>query len=96
MERKFEIIIDKQTGAEKLLMNGNPCICPFQTKLLVPGNIAGTVGLQEYQCTSNCQFFEYNANEKTLGLRCSGVTYDPVEIKDETKVLLFNNNKAFA
>jgi len=41
-----------------LVRAGRPCICPYQTRLITAGAMAGTASINNAVCSSNCPLFE--------------------------------------
>lgn len=56
---------------------GNPKICPYQARILVPGKISGTFGVDVAVCSSQCALFYKSKNFNDVKL-CNGVTYENV------------------
>ena len=57
MENFFEIkLIRDQTNPEVVILTraGQPLLCPYATRVLVPGNIAGSYGIDHKTCNSQC------------------------------------------
>lgn len=49
----------KKTGKiYSLENNGTPCSCPFSTRVVVPGRMAGTMELNVAQCSEACPLVE--------------------------------------
>ena len=86
--KQYTIINDTKNNLHSLAANEIECICPFQTKLLVPGQLAGQIGLQQFNCSSQCMFFDYDEASQKVTLNCVQKTIE-VTTKPEAKLHLF-------
>lgn len=93
--KQYTVAIDKQTGEQQLFADDNMCVCPFQTKMLVPGQLAGQLSVQQFGCTSGCMFFNYDDQEKKVITSCTKTAFNVTE-KADTKLHLFNPDRGMA
>jgi hypothetical protein len=78
-----------------VLMKGHhPAMCPYATRLLVPGKLQGTADLNQVSCTSGCALFSLKLSTKELIADvvsqdhadvslCSGKVYSDLPIIEE-------------
>lgn len=67
----------------------DPMICPFAPRVIVPGNVAGTVNLQAFPCTTACPLlFVAAGKESTTAMVTCSNDCTPFKI---TNPEVFNN-----
>lgn len=61
----------KQNNISYYFKNGEPCICPFRTPVIIPAKLGG-VDLVQPQCNSSCPLFhlEIENNKAALTIKC--------------------------
>lgn len=74
-----------------LLNEGNPCLCPHQSKVLVPGSVAGTLSLQEFNCSSRCALFDYTQSLNNVKLHCGNKSINDIVVEPDKTIHLFSN-----
>lgn len=74
-----------------LLNDGVPCLCPHQTKVLVPGSVAGTLSLQEFNCSSRCALFTYAKSLNNVMLHCGNKSINDITVEPEKTLHIFTN-----
>lgn len=60
----MELSLKKINGIETLHRGDYPCICPFQSRILVPGRMARTADINQPTCNELCPHFEVNETLK--------------------------------
>lgn len=58
----MELSLKKINGIETLHRGDYPCICPFQSRILVPGRMAGTADINQPTCNELCPHFNVFEN----------------------------------
>jgi len=71
--KNAKIILQETEGGELILTRaGKPLTCPHATRVVVPGQMAGTLNIIQSQCGTNCPLFDLSvSNEINISLRCS-------------------------
>ena len=84
-------IILSQARPYTLKRNGQLLLCPFQARMLVPGDIQGTVAINKEPCCESCVMFEKKThiNEGENGhyvtLHCTGIPVQYEVVIEEKK-----------
>jgi hypothetical protein len=62
----------------QLERNNKPLICPYQTRVLVPGRMAGTIDVNQATCNSNCAMFQIKINysDESVTVKLCNKSYD--------------------
>lgn len=92
---QYSIVHDNQSDTDVMFKDGKNCICPFQNKILMPGQIQGSLVMQQFNCTSGCMFFDYYKEEKKVVTHCTKASFI-VEEKEPSKLLPYTGTNAMA
>jgi hypothetical protein len=58
-------IKETENGDVVLTRNDRPLICPLATRLLTPGNMAGSLTMNQAVCGSHCALFKISQDWET-------------------------------
>lgn len=73
--------IGKITIKEGVLhRNDRPLLCPYQTRILVPGRMAGTAEVNQATCNTSCALISISKQVVTL---CTGREIHPEQEHEE-------------
>ncbi len=78
-------LLETNDPAILLTRNGKMLICPYSTRLIVPGTMAGTANVQQVPCSTVCPHFEIihfpkeNTDKCRVVLNCCNTKYNGVD-----------------
>lgn len=62
--KKFDVELVQAGDQLQLTRCGIPLMCPYVTRILVPGQMAGTMGINQASCGSHCAQFSLHESSK--------------------------------
>lgn len=80
--KKFDVELVQAGDQLQLTRCGIPLMCPYISRILVPGQMAGTMGINQASCGSHCAQFRLDVSYKdSVMVETCHANYEPVKIK---------------